>query len=76
MFPRVPGQFVAGHPVHSRTPPAEVLTADELAVIEDVTEAERLRPPQERVQPVGPHIRSWVVLLARVRGRRPKKHRE
>ena len=58
------------------TPAAEVLTADELAVIEDVTEAERLRPPRERGQPVGADIRSWVVLLARLRGWRPKKHRE
>ncbi len=54
----------------------EVLPADELAVIEGVTEAERLRPPQERGQPVGPDIRSWVVLLARMRGWRPKKRRE
>ena len=57
--------------------PAEaVLTADEMAVIEGVTEAERLRPPQERSQPLGPDIRSWVVLLARMRGWRPKKRRE
>ena len=58
------------------TPAAELLTADELAVIEDVTEAERLRPPRERGQPVGTDIRSWVVLLARLLGWRPKKHRE
>ncbi len=58
------------------TPAETVLTADELAVIEGVTEAERLRPPRERGQPVGPDIRSWVVLLARMRGWRPKKHRE
>ena len=55
---------------------ASVLTADELAVIEGVTEAERLWPPRERGQPVGPDIRSWVVLLARMRGWRPKKYRE
>ena len=35
-----------------------------------------LRPPQERGEPVGPDIRSWVVLLARMAGWRPKKHRE
>ena len=58
------------------TPAAELLTADELAVIEEVTEAERLRPPRERGQPVGPDIRSWVMLLARMRGWRPKQHRE
>ena len=58
------------------TPAAEVLTADELAVIAEVTAAERLRPPGERGQPVEPGIRSWVVLLARMRGWRPKKHRE
>ena len=58
------------------TPAEQVLTADELAVIEEVTEAERLRPPRERGQPLGPGIRSWVVLLARMRGWRPKKHRE
>ncbi len=58
------------------TPAEEVLTADEMAVIEGVTETERLRPPRERGQPVGPGIRSWVVLLARMRGWRPKKHRE
>ena len=58
------------------TPAEEVLTADEMAVIEGVTEAERLRPPRERGQPVGPDIRSWVVLLARMRGWRPKKRRE
>ena len=45
-------------------------------MIEGVTEAERLRPPRERGQPVGPDIRSWVVLLARMRGWRPKKYRE
>ena len=58
------------------TPAEEVLTADEMAVIEAVTEAERLRPPRERGQPVGAGIRSWVLLLARMRGWRPKKHRE
>ena len=58
------------------TPAEAVLTADELAVIEGVTEAERLRPPRERGQPVKPDIRSWVVLLARMRGWRPKKYRE
>lgn len=58
------------------TPAEEVLTTDERAVIEAVTEAERLRPPRERGQPVGPDIRSWVVLLARMRGWRPKKRRE
>ena len=55
---------------------ASVLTVDELAVIEGVTEAERLRPPRERGQPVGPDIRSWVMLLARTRGWRPKQYRE
>ena len=58
------------------TPAAAVLTADELAVIGAVTEAERLRPPRERGQPVGPDIRSWVLLLARMRGWRPKQRRE
>ena len=47
-----------------------------MAVIAEVAEAERLRPPSERGQPVGPDIRSWVMLLARLRGWRPKKHRE
>ena len=56
------------------TQEAEVLTADELAMIEDVTEAERLRPPCERGQPEGPGIHGWVVLLARMRGWRPKQH--
>lgn len=58
------------------TPAEEELTADELAVIEDVAEAERLRPPAGRGRPVGPGICSWVVLLARLRGWRPKKPRE
>ena len=58
------------------TPVEEVLTADEMAVIAEVTASERLRPPRERGQPLGPDIRSWVVLLARMRGWRPKKHRE
>ena len=59
-----------------QTAAAEVLTTDEMAVIAEVSEAERLRPPSERGQPVGPDIRSWVILLARLRGWRPKKHRE
>jgi len=59
-----------------QTPAAEVLTGDEMAVIEAVAEAEGLRPPGERGQPPAADIRTWVVLLARLRGWRPKKHRE
>ncbi len=59
-----------------QTPAAEVLTGDEMAVIEAVAEAEGLRPPGERGQPPGADIRTWVVLLARLRGWRPKKRRE
>ena len=55
------------------TPAEEVLTADELAVIEQVAEAEQVRPPRERGQPVGPGIRNWVVLLARIAGWHPSK---
>ena len=58
-----------------QTPAEEVLTSDEMAVIEEVAEAERLRPPRERGQPPGPDIRSWVILLARLRGWRPQLHR-
>ena len=58
------------------TPAAEVFTSDELGVIAAVTEAERLRPVREQGQPPGEDIRSWVVLLARMRGWRPKKRRE
>ena len=44
--------------------------------IEEVTEAARLGPPGERGQPVGLDIYSSVVLLARMAGWRPKKHRK
>ena len=59
-----------------QTPAAEVFTADELAVIEEVTEAEQLQPPRARAAPWGADVRTWVVLLAGLRGWRPKKHRE
>ncbi len=58
-----------------QTPAEEVLTSDEMAVIAEVAEAERLRPPRERGQPPAPDIRSWVILLARLRGWRPQLHR-
>ena len=59
-----------------QTPTAEVFTSDDLAVIAEVTEAEQLQPPRARAQPWGTDIRTWVVLLAGLRGWRPKKHRE
>ena len=57
------------------TPASEVLTKDELDVIETVVRAENLQPPQERGKPIGPEIRTWVILLARMAGWRPSKRR-
>ena len=56
-----------------QTPAAAVLSADERAVVERVVVAERLLPPRERGQPLGPDIRTWVVLLARMAGWQPSK---
>ena len=57
------------------TPAEEVLTADEMEVIEAVVRTERLRPPSERGQPIGRDIRTWVILLARMTGWWPSKRR-
>ena len=53
------------------TPASEVLTEDELDVIETVVREENLQPPQERGQPIGPDIRTGVIMLARMAGWRP-----
>ena len=49
---------------------------DEIALTEELTEAKRLRPPQERGQPVRLEIRGWLVLPARMAGWRKQEHQE
>ncbi len=70
----------AQHPLGAGRAPgcrlSYLLAAECGPLIEAVAEAEGLRPPGERGQPPGADIRSWVVLLARLRGWRPKKRRE
>ena len=55
-----------------RTPAAEVLTRDEMAVLAGVTAVEGLRPLQV---PLPEDIRNWVRLLASIVGWQPSKRR-
>ncbi len=57
------------------TPAQDLLRGDEREMIGAFVERRQLRPPAEPGRPFGTDIRSWVVLLARMVGRRPSKRR-